>query len=773
VALQFESATKRGCMLRQPISRRDAVRALGLASAWAATPLRKGLAAATEVQSSRFIDALIGRMTLDEKAGQLTLRAAAWGGDKAAGLNPAGGSGNFDRQIADAVAGRLTGVFNGNGAVMAGRMQRAVMTGSRLKIPLLFAADIIHGHRTIFPIPVGEGASFEPELATRTARAAAYEAAGAGIDWTFAPMVDIARDQRWGRTMEGAGEDVLLGRLFAAARVRGFQGERLSADDAMMACAKHLAAYGAGEGGLDYNTADVSERTLREIYLPPFHAAFNAGCATTMASFNEISGLPSTENHWLLTDLLRGEWGFPGVVVSDYTGDAELIAHGVARDGRDAARVAFLAGVDMSMESDLYRLHLPALVREGAVPEAAVDRSVRRVLMMKAMLGLFDDPFRRIDPAREKARSRRPETLALAREAARKAIVLLRNEGDVLPLARAAKIAVIGPFAAGQHDIIGGWCVYGDDAQAIDLATGLRNAGCDVRVAPGCGIDAPIEGGIAAAVAAARDADVVLLAIGESQDWSGEAQSRTEITIPAAQQALAQALASAGKPIVVILKNGRGLALTGAVRDAAAILVTWQLGSESGNAIADVLLGAHGPSGRLPVSFPFESGQEPYHYDHKTTGRPQPEGSLEPYKAHYRGLRNAALFPFGHGLTYGRIGYSDLRVSTPALAWDGAITVTATLTNAGEHRAEELAQLYVHDRVASVTRPVRELKAFAKVSLAPGERREVKFTLRRADVEFIGLGLARTVEPGRFDVWIAPSAEHEGVHAGFDLLAKA
>ena len=756
--------------LTQGITRRSALNALGLASAWAISPLRAGLAQAATFKTPHFVDDLIAKMTLEEKAGQLTLMASAWGGDKAAGLNPPGAGSDFNKQIEDAVAGKLTGIFNGNGAVMAQRLQGAVMARSRLKIPLVFAADVIHGHRTIFPTPVGEVASFEPDLARRTARAAAYEASGAGIDWTFAPMVDIARDQRWGRAMEGAGEDVLLGRLFAAARVSGFQGDNLAADDAIMACAKHFAAYGATEAGLDYSTVDVSERTLRETYLPPFKSAFDAGCGTTMASFNEISGVPSTANHWLMTDLLRDEWHFGGVVVSDYTGDEELIMHGVAKDGRDAARVAFLAGVDMSMESDLYMLHLPDLVRSGAVPQAMLDRSVRRVLTMKAMLGLFDNPMRRIDSARETARSRQPKAIALAREAARKSIVMLKNEGDLLPLAKSAKVAVIGPFAQGQHDIIGGWCVYGDDAQGIALNTGLLNAGGQITVTDGCDMEAPIPGGIAAAVAAAKAADVVLLAVGESQAWSGEAQSRTEITISDAQMALAEAVAATGKPIIVVLKNGRGLALKGAVKDAAAILVTWQLGSESGNAIADVLYGAAGPSGRLPISFPFESGQEPYHYDHKTTGRPNPAGPLVDYKAHYRGVPNAALFAFGHGLTYGKIAYSGLSLSAPNLAWNGAITLTATVTNSGTRAAEEVAQLYIHDRVAEVTRPVREMKAFAKIALAPGESRQVHFTLRREDLEFIGLGLKRTVEPGTFDVWIAPSAQAEGVSGSFDLL---
>lgn len=758
-------------MSEMRISRRSALQALGVAAAWSASPVRAAVAAADKLPVPAFVDTLIGKMTLEEKAGQLTLMASAWGGSSAANLNPPGNGQGFDAQIADAVAGKLTGVFNGQGARMALAMQSAVMKRSRLKIPLMFAADVIHGFRTVFPIPVGEVASFEPDLARRTARAAAFEAAGAGIDWTFAPMVDIARDQRWGRAMEGAGEDVLLGEVFAAARTQGFQGSKgLAADDAVMACAKHFAAYGAAEAGLDYSTVDISQRTLFEVYLPPFESAFQAGAMSTMASFNEIAGVPSTANKWLMTDLLRDRWHFEGIVVSDYTGDQELIAHGVAADGRDAARLAFIAGVDMSMESDLYYLHLPGLVRDGLVPEALLDQSVRRVLAVKALLGLFDDPFRRIDPKREQARSMLPANRALAREAARKSMVLLKNEGGLLPLAKSAKIAAIGPFAAGQHDLIGGWCVYGSDADAVDLATGLRNAGGNVTVVEGSEVEKPIPGGIEAAVAAAKAADVVILAIGESQTMSGEAQSRAEIVVPEPQQALAEAVAATGKPMIVLLKNGRALALQGAVRDAAAILVTWQLGTETGNAMADVLYGAYGPSGRLPISFPFDSGQEPYHYDHKTTGRPNPPGPLQPYKAHYRGIPNEALYPFGHGLTYGEIVYSDLRLGSPQMPWDGTITIEATVTNTGKRAAEEVAQLYIHDVVASVTRPVRQLKAFRKLALAPGQSETVRFTLRRTDLEFIGFDLTPTVEPGEFKVWIAPSAQAEGVSGSFNLV---
>lgn len=436
-----------------------------------------------------------------------------------------------------------------------------------------------------------------------------------------------------------------------------------------MSCAKHFAAYGAAEAGLDYGAVDVSERTLREIYFPPFQAAFDAGSGTVMASFNELSGVPATANPWLLDDVLRKEWGFDGLVVSDYTGDMELIDHGFAADAREATKLAFLAGVDMSMQSGFYMQHLPSLVASGEVPMARLDQAVRRVLALKVRLGLFDDPFRRIDPRREKARVRSAGNLAVAREAARRSIVLLKNKGDLLPLPRSGKrIALIGPFAQGKHDLIGPWNVYGSDAEAVDLLTGVRQAMADpslVTATAGSGVTAPLPGGIEAAIAAANAADIVVLAIGESQDMSGEAQSRNLVVIPPAQQALAEAVAKTGKPIVVLLKNGRALALEGAVLAAPAILVTWFLGSESGPATADILFGREGPSARLPVSFPQVPGQVPYYYAHKRTGRPNPAGPLQPYKTHYREASNAARFPFGHGLTYGRI---ESRTSTWAAA---------------------------------------------------------------------------------------------------------
>jgi beta-glucosidase len=763
-------------MLDTRISRRAALMGAGAVAAWLGSPARALLQAVGRLEVPAFVADLVGRMTLEEKAGQLSLMASAWGGGAALSLNPASAGPNFQQQVAEARQGQLTGVFNGNGATMARILQTAAVRESRMKIPLIFAADIIHGHRTIFPVPLAEVASFEPDLARRTAEAAAFEAAGAGIDWTFSPMVDVARDQRWGRGVEGGGEDVLLGRLFAAARVQGFQGNDLRSSDRMLACIKHFAAYGAAEEGLDYNTVDMSEARLREIYLQPYKAGFDAGALSAMASFNEINGIPSTGSHWLMTELLRGEWGFQGFVVSDYTGDEEMIAHGFAKDGRDAARLAFLAGVDMSMQSGLYRKHLPGLVRSGEVPQATLDESVRRVLAMKARLGLFDDPFRRIDVKRETARSMLPKSRALAREAGRKAIVLLKNDGDLLPLPRSGKkIALIGPFAAGQHDLVGPWVVYGDDAKAVDLASGMRSALADSNsliVARGSDVEQPLSGGVDQAVAAAREADIVVLAIGESQGMSGEAQSRAEIVVPRAQQDLAEAVAAVGKPVVVVLKHGRALALEGAIANAGAILATWFLGTETGNAIADILFGIYSPSGRLPASFPRASGQEPYYYAHKNTGRPNPpSGPLEAYKAHFRGIPNSALYPFGHGLTYGRIEYSAFRQNGPALSMNGTIELAATVTNRGARAAEEVVQLYAHDRTASVTRPVRELKAFRKIALAPGQSETVRFTLRAADLSFYGRDNRLTVEPGTFDVWIAPSAESDGVRGTFDLTA--
>jgi beta-glucosidase len=717
------------------------------------------------------IEALLDRMTLEEKAGQLTIYGDQIRVPRADHVNPKQNR-RAEELLSEVRAGRVGALFNGSGVAGGHAIQRAAVEQSRMGIPLLFGGDVLHGFRTVFPIPLAEAASFEPELAAQTARVAAIEATAAGLHWNFAPMVDVARDQRWGRVAEGSGEDVYLGKLFAAARVRGFQGSALVNEDSMLATPKHFAAYGAVSGGMDYNHVEISPQALREIHLPPFKAAFDAGALTTMSAFNDVNGVPASANRELLTTILRDQWGFEGFVVSDYTADMELIAHGYAADPRDATKLAFLAGVDMSMQSGFYVKHLPGLVQSGEVPLPKLDDAVRRVLRIKQALGLLDNPYRSLDAEREAADLGRPEHRALARDVARRSIVLLRNEAGVLPLAKSAKVALIGPFGDDREQLHGPWTLFADSTEAITLAEGIAAARADpslLQVVPGSGFEAPLEGGIAAAVAAAKAADVVLLAIGEVHEMSGEAQSRTEIVVPAAQQALAEAVAETGTPVVVLLRNGRALALQGAVRDANAIVVTWFLGSETGHAVADVLFGHYNPSGRLPVSFPIESGQQPFYYNHKSTGRPYIHGGAEEFKARYREAPNEALYSFGHGLSYSAFEYGTASLSSSTLPWDGSITVSAKITNTSARAGEELAQLYIRDRVASMTRPVRELKGFKKIALAGGESEEVTFTLTRKDLEFVGQNLEWMAEPGAFEVWVAPSSS-TGTSASFQLV---
>jgi beta-glucosidase len=704
------------------------------------------------------IEALIAKMTIEEKAGQLTILADE-PRNSAEGVNPTFRRNKLDTMLKDVRAGRVGALFNGIGVKIGRDTQRIAVEESRLKIPLLYGADVIHGFRTVFPIPLAEASSFEPELAQRTARVAAIEATAAGLHWTFAPMVDIARDQRWGRVSEGAGEDVYLGKLFAAARVRGFQGADLTAADSMLATPKHFAAYGAVMGGMEYNTVEISEQTLREVHLPPFKAAFDAGALTTMSSFNDINGVPASGNRWLQTHVLREEWGFKGFVVSDYTSDYELVAHGYAVDEADAARIALTAGVDMSMQSYAYIRSIPQLVAAGKLPMSVVDEAVRRVLYVKKAIGLFDNPYRSLDAERERSDIGTPGHRQLAREAARRSIVLLKNDKHVLPLSKNARIALIGPLGDDRDNLFGPWTLFGKSSESITLKQGLQDAGfAKINVVRGSDIDAAIAGGIDAAVAAARASDVVLLAIGESEKMSGEAQSRTQIVVPEAQQQLAEAVAATGKPVVVLLSSGRALALQGAVKKADAIVLNWFLGSEAGHAIADVLTGDYNPSGRLPVSFPNDSGQEPYYYNHRSTGRPVVPTDSEAFKAKYRETLNEALYPFGYGLSYSKITYTGPQVSAATLPWDGTITVFARVTNTGTRAAEEVVQLYIHDRVASITRPVRELKGFRKVKLAPGETADVSFDVSRKDLEFVGPAATWIAEPGLFDVWIAPSS---------------
>ncbi len=720
-------------------------------------------ASAAIAQNDR-IETLIARMTPAEKAGQLSCFSDQI---RPIGVpfNPGLASGGATEQLARIGTGAIGMLFNGVGYAGAKAAQDAAMA-TRLKIPLIFAGDVIHGLRTAYPLPIAEACAFDPDLAEATARAAALESTALGIHWTFAPMVDVARDQRWGRVAEGSGEDPYLGIQLAKARVRGFQGADLRDPTRVAACAKHFAAYGAVSGGQDYNFTEISPATLNEVHLAPFKACVDAGVATLMSAFNDIDGVPASGNHWLMTGLLRGQWRFKGMVVGDYTADEELIAHGYASDGRDAAKKAFMAGMDMAMQSNLFNLWLPDLVAKGEVPMARLDEAVRRVLQLKDVIGLFANPYRSISRSAERSSVSTPAMLKLSREAGARSIVLLKNEGKLLPLKRnPGKIALIGPFGEDRQNVVGTWAFMADEALNVSIAQGLRARGLNFTAVAGSGVEAPLPDGIDAAVAAAQAADVVLLAIGESQLMSGEAQSRTEIVVPAPQMALAEAVAATGKPVVVLLRHGRALALHGAVKDAPALLATWFLGSQSGHAIADVLFGDVNPSAKLSASFPNESGQEPYFYNHKNTGRPAPDTGAQEYKSRYRETKNEALYPFGHGLSYTSFAVSNVRV--PATMTD-ALKVTATLTNTGAVRGDEVVQLYIRDRVASRTRPVRELKGFARVSLAPGASKAVAFTLRREDLRFWGDG-DWVIEPGMFDLWVATSSV-DGAKQTFELL---
>jgi beta-glucosidase len=725
-------------------------------------------------RASGRVEALLAQMTLQEKAGQLSCFADMIR-PPISDINPLVNIRNAQTLTAEIKAGRIGTLFNGVGAQAALETQKAAVEGSRLKIPLLFAADVIHGFRTVYPISLAEAASFDPHLAERTARAAAVEASASGLHWTFAPMVDVARDQRWGRVAEGSGEDVYLGEVMAAARVRGFQGRDLKADDSMLATPKHFAGYGAVMAGMEYNAVEMSEATLRETHLPPFQAAFAAGAMTTMSAFNDINGIPATANRRLLTDVLRGEWGFKGVVISDYTADQELVAHGYAADDRDAARLAILAGIDISMQSGLYIRYLPELVSSGAVPVEAVDQAVRRVLALKEAIGLFDNPYRSLDPEVERKHTATPAMRALSRESGARSIVLLKNDQNLLPLPKAGKrLALIGPFADDRDNVLGAWGgFFADRRLNVDLATGLRAQMADpasLIVERGCEVETTIAGGFERAVAAAQAADIVLLAVGESQDMTGEAKSRTDIRLPAVQQRLAEAIAATGKPVVVLLRHGRAIALEGVVKDAPAIVATWFLGSEMGNAVADVLFGTVNPSGRLPVSFPLDSGQQPFFYNSRSTGRPAPaDPNAQEYKARWRSIRNDALYPFGFGLGYASFALSDLKLSATRLGWDETLRISAKVQNTGQVHGEHVLQLYIRDRVASRTRPVRELKGFQRVALPPGADHEVHFDLRRENLMFVGDNDYWLAEPGFFDVWVANSCV-DGLMGGFELL---
>ncbi len=706
----------------------------------------------------RNIDSLLARMTLEEKLGQLNQLSVD--------NQPTA------EQLALVRKGLVGSLFNLTGGAATHEAQRVAVTESRLHIPLIFGHDVIHGYRTVFPIPLAEAASWDPEAVEAAAHVAAKEAAAAGLHWTFAPMVDIARDPRWGRIAEGSGEDPYLGSAMAAARVRGFQGADPRAPDAVLATVKHFAAYGGAEGGRDYNTVDLSERTLREVYLPPYHAAIDAGAATVMTSFNEIGGTPSTASPWLMTTLLRREWGFKGFVVSDWTAVAELLNHGVAGSRAEAGKLALEAGVDMDMVSRIYVDDLPALVRAGRIPMAVVNEAVRRVLRGKAALGLFDDPYHGTTVERERAVLLAPEHRQLARRVAEESIVLLKNDGSLLPLGpRVRTVAVIGPLADDKVSALGSWPGRGDPRDAVTPVEGIKARAGSVSVlyAKGSGITDTATAGFADAVAAAKQADVALLVLGEAGDMSGEAASRADIDLPGVQPRLLEAITATGTPVVLVIMNGRPLTIPWAAEHVPAIVESWFLGVETGPALAAVLFGDVSPSGKLPATFPRTVGQIPLYYNHKNTGRPT---GPDKYTSKYIDLPVTPLFPFGHGLSYTTFGYSDLKLGTPRISPTGTQRVSVTVTNTGTREGAEVVQLYVHDEVASVTRPVRQLAGFRRVSLKPGEARTLDFQLTSKELGLYNRDMKFVVEPGKFRVFVGGSSVG-GLEGEFEVSAGA
>ncbi len=716
-----------------------------------ATTSQEALAVGDGEREQRFVDSVLAGMTLEEKAGQL---------NQVSGLGEPTGPGGTPAGLEQIRSGAVGSFLNIVGADTVTRLQRIAVEQSRTHIPLLFGLDVIHGFRTIFPVPLAEASSWDPAAVQRSARIAATEAAAQGINWTFAPMVDIARDPRWGRIVEGSGEDTYLGAVMAAARVRGFQGSDLRDPATIAATAKHFAAYGAAEGGRDYNIADIPERTLRDVYLPPFHAAVCAGAQTLMAAFNEIDGVPAHANRHLLTDVLRGEWHFGGAVVSDWTGIGELINHGVGGDSASVARLALEAGVDIDMVSEIYRKQLPSLVRAGSIPQQTLDEAARRVLRLKYRLGLFQKPYRVGDAARVRAVTLSAEHRAAAREVARESIVLLKNDGNILPLSKELRtLAVIGSLAADSDAANGNWQALGRGEDAVSVLTGIRRAvspGTRIVYAPGA---SPVDGDttkIAAAVRVARDADAVVLVLGESPSQSAEAASRASIELPGAQLRLAEAIVATRKPVVVVLMNGRPLALQWLHDNVPAILETWFLGVEQGTATADVLFGDYNPGGRLTASFPRVTGQVPMYYNHVRTGRPASPDNK--YTSKYLDAPWTPLYPFGHGLSYTSFRYGTPRLSGTTMRPGDSITVEVDVTNAGKVAGDEVVQLYLHDEVGSVTRPVLELRGFRRVRLTPGETRRIAFRIDVNDLAFHDATLARVAEPGSFTVFLGGSS---------------
>ena len=712
------------------------------------------------------VENLLSKMTLDEKIGQMVQVSSQW---EMTGPVPKDKIDIYN----NIKSGRIGSMLNVTGVKAIRKAQELAVNHSRLGIPLIFGYDVIHGYKTIFPIPLGETASWEPELARKTAEIAAIETASSGINWTFAPMMDINRDARWGRGMEGSGEDTYLNTVFAVSRVKGFQGDDLSAEYTIAACAKHFAGYGFSESGKDYNTTEITNNTLHNYVLPPFKACVEAGVATVMNSFNEIGGVPCTANDYLQRNILKGEWGFKGFVVSDWNSIGELITQGCASNKKQASETAILAGSDMDMEGYCYLNNLKDLVKEGSISESSINESVKRILYIKYKLGLFDDPFKYCNEEREGKRVYSPEYRQLAREVAKRSIVLVKNDNKLLPLPiKGKKIAVIGEMAKDKDNPLGSWRASAIPNSAISLLEGLKNAKSKnviyyakgpsfLKRAPSFNKPVIINNndttGIHEAVNIAKKCDLVILNVGENCFQSGESRSYSDIRIKGLQEFLVKKIYNANPNIVLIISNGRALDLTNIEKYAKSILITWHLGSESGNAISDVLFGYYNPSGKLPVSFPRSVGQLPIYYNYKNTGRPSyDKNSL--FVSNYQDIENTPLYPFGYGLSYTKFKLSDLKIENKCTNDSIKYIINVNLSNVGNCYGEEVVQLYIRDVVSSTVRPIKELKDFKKVGLHPNEEKLVSFEIDRNDLEFYTKNKKWEIEPGEFTIWVSDSS---------------
>ena len=724
-----------------------------------------GISVAQKISTDDKIETLLKQMTLEEKLGQLNQYS---GDHRQTGPNRVSAN-----KIEEIEKGRLGSMLNVYGVETTRMLQEHAMK-SRLKIPLLFAQDVIHGYRVTFPIPLAEAASWDLEAIEKAARIAGKESAAAGIHWTFAPMVDIGRDPRWGRVMEGAGEDTYLGSLIATARVKGFQGKGIGELDAIAACVKHFAGYGASQAGRDYHSTDMSDRTLWEVYLPPFKAAVDAGVRTFMTGFNDLNGIPATGNSYLLRDILRNKWKFDGVVVSDWGSIRELIPHGFAKDNEEAAYRAMTAGCDIDMESNAYIRHIPKLIENGSLDIKLIDDAVRYVLRLKYDLGLFDDPYRFSNEEREEKVLSDPEHRKFAKEIAEKSIVLLKNDNNLLPLKPEYKnIALIGPLVKSKADMKGAWAVQRNDNELVSFYEGMINRtpkSTTLNYAKGCDINSNDKSGFKEALDAAASADIVIMAMGESHNMSGEARSRTDIDLPGVQEELIKEIKATGKPVIVLLMSGRPMTFNWTAENVESIVYTWWLGSEAGNAIASVLYGDYNPAGKLPMTFPRSVGQIPIYYNMKNTGRPAPADDKISYGSAYIDSPNAPQYAFGHGLSYTTFEYSDLKLSAATINPSQQLKVSCTIKNTGEIQGEEVVQLYIRDISASVTRPVKELKSFKKVNLKPGESTLVQFVLDKETFSFYDQKMNWIVEPGLFNIMVGSASNKIILEQQFEIV---